>query len=84
LYLIDLDTVMLGYFISDAGDMLRTYLSPVIKEEKDFSKIEILNDYFKAIAEGYPGQMHNELSDDEKNHFVYAGKFMIYMQAIRF
>lgn len=84
LCVIDLDTVMPGYFISDVGDMLRTYLSPVSEEEKDFSKIEIRDDYFKAIAEGYLGEMNVELNNEEKNHFVYAGKFMIYMQALRF
>jgi Ser/Thr protein kinase RdoA (MazF antagonist) len=81
---IDLDTVMPGYFISDVGDMLRTYLSPVSEEETDFSKIEIRQDYFKAIAAGYLSEMNEELSAAEKAHFVYAGKFMIYMQALRF
>jgi Ser/Thr protein kinase RdoA (MazF antagonist) len=81
---IDLDTIMPGYFISDVGDMMRTYLSPVSEEEKKFKKIEIREDYFKAIAEGYLGEMKNELSKEEINHFVYAGKFMIYMQALRF
>jgi len=84
LCVIDLDTVMPGYFISDVGDMLRTYLSPVSEEEKDFSKIAIREEYFKAIAEGYLGEMNAELSAEEKDHFVYAGKFMIYMQALRF
>ncbi|MDP4131952.1 MAG: aminoglycoside phosphotransferase family protein [Bacteroidota bacterium] len=84
LCVIDLDTVMPGYFISDVGDMLRTYLSPVSEEEKDYSKIEIREDYFTAIARGYLGEMQYELSEDEKEHFVYAGKFIIYMQAIRF
>jgi hypothetical protein len=32
---------MPGYFISDLGDMMRTYLSPVSEEEQDFNKIEI-------------------------------------------
>jgi hypothetical protein len=42
---------MPGYFISYVGDMLRTYLSPANEEEKekDFSKIEIREDCFKAI-----------------------------------
>lgn len=84
LCVIDLDTVMPGYFISDLGDMLRTYLSPVSEEETDLSKIQIRSDYFKAIAKGYMEEMGNELSDEEKAHFVYAGKFMIYMQALRF
>ena len=84
LCVIDLDTLMPGYFISDVGDMMRTYLSPVSEEENNFSKIEIRDDYFTAIAKGYLGQLAFELSEEEKNHFVYAGKFMIYMQAMRF
>lgn len=84
LCVIDLDTVMPGYFISDVGDMMRTYLSPVSEEEKDYSKIRIQNSYFQAIVDGYLSEMNAELSEQEKNYFVYAGKFMIYMQAIRF
>lgn len=84
LCVIDLDTVMPGYFISDVGDMLRTYLSPVSEEESDTNKISIRDDYFAAIAEGYLSEMGNELTADETAHFVYAGKFMIYMQALRF
>lgn len=81
---IDLDTVMPGYFISDVGDMMRTYLSPVSEEEKDLSKIEIRKAFFEAIREGYLSEMKSELSEVEKEHFFYAGKFMIFMQAIRF
>jgi len=81
---IDLDTVMPGYFISDVGDMMRTYLSPVNEEEKDFSKIEIRKDFYDAIINGYSDEMNEELTPTEKKYFVYAGKFMIYMQAIRF
>ena len=84
LCVIDLDTVMPGYFMSDVGDMMRTYLSPVSEEEKDFSLIEIREDYFKAILDGYLSEMKDELSTDELKHFVYAGKFLIYMQALRF
>jgi Ser/Thr protein kinase RdoA (MazF antagonist) len=81
---IDLDTLMSGYFISDVGDMLRTYLSPVSEEEKDLSKINIREDYFEAIVKGYLSEMQQTLTPFEVQHFVYAGKFMIYMQALRF
>lgn len=84
LCVIDLDTVMPGYFISDVGDMMRTYLSPVGEEEIDFTKIEIREDYFAAIVTGYLSEMQDELSHTEKKYFIYAGKFMIYMQALRF
>jgi Ser/Thr protein kinase RdoA (MazF antagonist) len=81
---IDLDTVMPGYFFSDVGDMMRTYLSPVSEEEKDFDKICIRRDFYQAIVEGYHGEMKDELTEIEKHYFSYAGKFMSYMQALRF
>jgi len=44
----------------------------------------VRKEVFKAIVEGYSSQMHNELTTKEKAHFLYAGLFMTYMQAIRF
>ncbi|MFN8252786.1 MAG: aminoglycoside phosphotransferase family protein [Ferruginibacter sp.] len=84
LCVIDLDTVMPGYFISDVGDMMRTYLSPVSEEEKDFSKIVIRKEYYKAIVHGYMSEMRDNLTEVEKKYFFYAGEFSIYMQALRF
>lgn len=84
LCVIDLDTVMPGYFISDVGDMMRTYLSPVSEEEKDFSKIKIRENFYEAIVKGYYNEMKDVLTETEIHHFFYAGIFMIYMQAIRF
>jgi Ser/Thr protein kinase RdoA (MazF antagonist) len=84
LCVIDLDTVMPGFFISDMGDMMRTYLSPVSEEEKDFSKIIIRKEFYEAIVSGYLSEMGEDLNETEKRYFHYAGKFMIYMQAIRF
>ncbi len=84
LCVIDLDTVMPGHFISDVGDMMRNYLSPANEEETDFSAIRIRMDYFEAIATGYLGEMGSELTSEEKAHFVYSGKFLTYMQALRF
>jgi Ser/Thr protein kinase RdoA (MazF antagonist) len=81
---IDLDTVMPGYFISDVGDMMRTYLSPFSEEEKIFEKISIRENFFYAIARGYLEEMGTELSSSEVEHFIYSGTFMIYMQALRF
>ncbi len=81
---IDLDTIMPGYFISDVGDMMRTYLSPANEEEKDFSKIEIREDFFRAIVQGYAEAMKNELTGAEKKLITYSGAFLVYMQALRF
>lgn len=84
LCVIDLDTVMPGYFISDVGDMMRTCVSPVSEEEKDFSKIMIREDYYRAIVKGYTEGMQGALSSDEQKSFFDAGCYLIYMQALRF
>jgi len=84
LCVIDLDTVMPGYFISDVGDMMRTYLSPVSEEEKDVEKVSVRKEFYQAIVEGYSSEMKDELTEVEKKYFLFAGKFMIYMQALRF
>jgi Ser/Thr protein kinase RdoA (MazF antagonist) len=81
---IDLDTMMPGYFISDVGDMIRTYVSPTNEDEKDLNKITIHLAFYKAIVEGYKSQMKHELTKAENANFFYAGQFMIYMQALRF
>lgn len=81
---IDLDTVMPGYFISDFGDMIRTYVSPANEEERDFDKIRVREDILDAITKGYLEFMGDELTDTEKKHIRYSGMFMIYMQALRF
>ncbi len=84
LCVIDLDTVMSGYFISDMGDMMRTYLSPANEEEKDFGKVEVRDDFFRAIVQGYLSNMGDAMTDEEKELIFYSGLFLIYMQAIRF
>jgi hypothetical protein len=81
---VDLDTVMPGYFISDFGDMMRTYLSPSGEEDNDFQKIIVRNDFFKAIVEGYLEQMSAMLNSTERDMLIYSGLFMSYMQSMRF
>jgi Phosphotransferase enzyme family len=81
---IDLDTIMPGYFISDVGDMMRTYVCPVSEEETNLDKIIIRKDYVQAIYDGYFSEMKKELSAFEQDHFYFSGEFMIYMQALRF
>jgi Ser/Thr protein kinase RdoA (MazF antagonist) len=84
LCVIDLDTVMPGYFLSDVGDMMRTYVSPVNEEEKNMKAIDIRSNYFQALAQGYLEEMSTVLTAFERQQFVFAGKYMIYMQALRF
>jgi thiamine kinase-like enzyme len=84
LCVIDLDTVMPGYFLSDVGDMLRTYLCPVSEEEADFDKVVVRPAFYQAIVQGYGDAMGDALNSVEKQQFLFAGKMMTYMQALRF
>lgn len=81
---IDLDTIMAGYYISDVGDMMRTYLSITGEEEQDFDEVEIRQDVYQAIKDGYLSEMSLQLSPVEQTYFYYSGEFIIFMQAIRF
>ncbi|MFM1930263.1 MAG: hypothetical protein RL387_1591 [Bacteroidota bacterium] len=81
---IDLDTVMPGYFISDVGDMCRTYLPNVSEEEANLDLVQIDKGRWTALKEGYLNEMGNILTPFELAQFEFAGEFMIYMQALRF
>ena len=81
---IDLDTTMPGYFISDVGDMCRTYLCPVNEACQDLNQIKVLPERWNAIQEGYLEAMGEFLTSFEKDHFKFSGQCIIYMQALRF
>jgi Ser/Thr protein kinase RdoA (MazF antagonist) len=81
---IDFDTTMPGYFFSDMRDLMRTYLCPVSEQETDFSLIEVRKEYWQAIYEGYLEHMDVVLTSFEKEHLMYSGQIITYMQALRF
>lgn len=81
---IDLDTTMPGYYISDIGDMCRTYLCPVNEECQDLNQIKIIPERWTALQNGYLKAMGELLTPFEKDHFKFSGQFIIYMQALRF
>ncbi len=84
LCVIDLDTLMAGKFISDLGDMMRTYLCAFSENEPDMDKIFIRIEYFEAIVKGYLNEMGSILTAIEKDLILFSGKYLIYMQALRF
>ena len=84
LCVVDLDTVMAGYFISDLGDMMRTYLAEASEEVQDLKEINIRDDVFEAVICGYLDNTADMLSSDERKFLFYSGSFMMLMQAARF
>jgi Ser/Thr protein kinase RdoA (MazF antagonist) len=81
---IDLDTVMPGYFISDLGDMCRTCLCAVSEEEADLNLVQIDASKWDALQQGYLTHTQSMLTPFEIDHLFFGGQYMIYMQALRF
>lgn len=65
LCVIDLDTIMPGYAVTDFGDSIRFGASTAKEDEKDLSKVNLSLDRFKAYAKGYIGQCKNALTKKE-------------------
>jgi Ser/Thr protein kinase RdoA (MazF antagonist) len=80
---IDLDTLMPGYFIYDVGDMVRTFVSPANEEVKDLSKVVFRKPIYDALVSGYLSEMGNILTNAEKALFPFAGMMMTYIMALR-
>lgn len=81
---IDLDTLMPGYFIYDLGDMVRTFVSPVSEEEKDPSTILFRKEVYEALLEGYLSEMDAVLDSREREAIPFSGLMMTYIMALRF
>jgi Ser/Thr protein kinase RdoA (MazF antagonist) len=81
---IDLDTVMEGYFIYDLGDLVRTLVSPVSEEEKDTDKIVVRTEFYNAVVDGYLSEMGDAISNEERSLASFAGIMMTYIMALRF
>ena len=81
---IDLDTVMEGYYIYDLGDLVRTLVSPVSEEEKDLDKIVVRKEFNKAVVDGYLSEMGDAISKEERSLAPFAGIMMTYIMALRF
>ncbi len=66
--------------------MFRTYLCAESEEAVivDTSVPRIRMEYFTAIVNGYLHHMRKHLTPTECKHIVYAGKFMLFMQGVRF
>jgi Ser/Thr protein kinase RdoA (MazF antagonist) len=80
---IDLDTLMPGYFIYDLGDMIRTFVSPVDEEEKDLQKVIVREEVYDALVKGYLQEMEEVLTPGEKSAVSFSGKMMTYIMALR-
>ena len=69
--IIDLDTVMPGYFHSDFGDAIRTGANTAAEDEKELSKVRMDIDLFRAYADGYLSETKDTLNAVEKEYLAF-------------
>ncbi len=82
LCLIDLDTIMKGYFHYDFGDAARTIVNTVPEDEKDLSKITFNKNLFEAFVDGLC-ENPDFLSKAEIQHLAIGVKLMPFLHGIR-
>jgi len=84
LCVVDLDTVMPGFVLSDFGDFVRTSGNMGAEDEPDLSKIALNKNIVLAYAEGYLSKAVSFLTGREVRMLAYGPALMTYMQTVRF
>ena len=84
LCVIDLDTVMPGFVLSDIGDFIRTACNTGAEDDENLDRIQVNMDIFKAYTRGYMETAKGFLSPLEIRMLPYGGRLLTYMQTVRF
>ena len=84
LCVIDLDTTMPGFVLSDFGDFIRTAGNTGAEDEQDLSKVSLNMDIFRSFTKGYLEGAKPFLSKIEIENLPYGAKLLTYMQTVRF
>lgn len=82
--LIDWDTIMPGTILSDFGDMVRSFTSPVAEDDPAVEKARVDLDIFEAICRGFIPAVASRLTDVEKKWLVKGALWITLEQALRF
>lgn len=84
LCVVDLDTVMPGFVLSDFGDFIRTGANTGAEDDQDIDNIGVDLEIFEAYTKGYLENAASFLDEVEINNLVFGAKLLTYMQAVRF
>lgn len=83
LCVIDLDTTMPGFVMSDFGDFMRTAANTGLEDDSNLENVTIDMDIFKSFAKGYV-ESASFLTSVEKHTLPFGAKLLTYMQTVRF
>jgi Ser/Thr protein kinase RdoA (MazF antagonist) len=84
LCVIDLDTVMPGFVLSDIGDFIRTGANTGAEDDENLDNVSVNMETFKAYAEGYMETAESFITPLEISLLPYGGRLLTYMQTVRF
>lgn len=83
LCIVDLDTVMPGYVLSDFGDFMRSAANTGAEDDKCLDNIHVNMDIFRSYARGYLRRA-TFLTDTERSLLPFGCRLLSYMQTVRF
>ena len=81
--IVDLDTVMPGFVLSDFGDFMRTAANTGAEDDPNLDNIHVDLEVFEAYTRGYLKEA-TFLTETEKQLLPYGCRLLSYMQAVRF
>ena len=84
LCVIDLDTIMPGFSVTDFGDSIRFGASTAAEDEKDLSKVNLDLDLYEIYAKGFIDGCGNALGREEIMLFPEGAKMMTLECGMRF
>lgn len=81
--IVDLDTVMPGFVLSDFGDFMRTAANTGLEDDENLDNIDVNMEIFEAYTRGY---LKNAtfLTPIEIENLAFGAKLLSYMQTVRF
>ena len=84
LCVIDLDTVMPGFVLSDIGDFIRTAGNTGAEDDENLDNVNVNIPIFEAYTKGYMEKAKAFLTPTEIKLLPYGGRLLTYMQTVRF
>jgi Ser/Thr protein kinase RdoA (MazF antagonist) len=84
LCVVDLDTVMPGFVLSDFGDFMRTGANNGKEDDTELDRVSINMSVFEAYTKGYLRTAKGFLTEIEIDYLAFGAKLLTYMQTVRF
>jgi Ser/Thr protein kinase RdoA (MazF antagonist) len=84
LCVIDLDTTMPGFVMSDFGDFIRTAANTGAEDDRNLDNVGLDVEIFKSFARGYIASARGFLTGIEVEMLPLGARLLTYMQTVRF